>query len=208
MRAWERDSFVGAFSPERILFFFACFFFFLRIHLHLFLDLFFLVNHLRRVSCFDQSQLAVIPLFSPTPRVHHVARPSFSPLPSLWFTFPCPYRNRRFPITCAKRGGNNNNASVSVRTPSVPLCRRSSQSQSIVFFSSLRTIITPNSNKSDPRRSAVPESFRTSTQPSITGPLPALSVGDFRTSLILPECVLISFCSLTHPSLNARCYSS
>lgn len=49
-------------------------------------------------------------------------------------------------------------------------------------------------NKSDPRRSAVPESLRTSaaasrtpTQPSITGPLPALPVGDFRTSLILPD---------------------
>jgi hypothetical protein len=30
----------------------------------------------------------------------------------------------------------------------------------------------------------------------------ALSVGDFCTSLILPECVLNSFCSLTYPSLN------
>jgi hypothetical protein len=31
----------------------------------------------------------------------------------------------------------------------------------------------------------------------------ALSVGDFCTSLILPECVLNSFCLLTYPSLNA-----
>jgi serine/arginine repetitive matrix protein 2 len=46
-------------------------------------------------------------------------------------------------------------------------------------------------NWSDPKRSAIPESLRsstashTSTHPS--GPLPALPVGDFRTSLILPD---------------------
>lgn len=51
--------------------------------------------------------------------------------------------------------------------------------------------------KSDPRRSAVPEPLRTSaaasrtptqrSQPSVAEPLPALPVGDFRTSLILPD---------------------
>jgi hypothetical protein len=63
--------------------------------------------------------------------------------------------------------------------------------KSIVFSLSFRTIITLDSNWSDPKRSAIPESLRsstashTSTHPS--GPLPALPVGDFRTSLILPE---------------------
>ena len=103
----------------------------LRIHLLLLL----LVRHQSRVSRFDQSYFAVILLANSSCSPRCTPLISF-PLPNPWSTFPCSYRNKRLSITCAKRGGNNNNASFSVRTPSVSPCRRSSQSQSqlLLFF--------------------------------------------------------------------------
>ena len=96
-------------------------------------------------------------------------------------------------LTCSKRGFNNYHESFSVSTPQLLV----PASYHIHFHPHYHPF--GYSKWSDARSSQFPESVRSSTLSSRTSSqpsdsLPALPpVGDFRTSLILPECVLNSF---------------
>ena len=138
-----------------------------------------------------------LPIFLPTPRVHHVARPSFISFSVSCHTLLVLLHKEQYPLTCIKRGNNNYHESFSVSTPQLLV------PASYLIHLHPHYHLLGFSKWSDARSTQLPESVRSSTVSSRTSPhpsesLPALPpVGDFRTSLILPECVFNSFLAYT-----------
>jgi hypothetical protein len=133
----------------------------------------------------------------PTPRVHHVARPSFS-FPSVSFcALPCSYCNRRLPsVACWKRGCNNNNASFSLCAPSIT---RTGILHYLSFSTLFRSTITPTA--SGPTLSEI-QILNLCAQVPRPRVFPHIRPNHLQPCLLSPECVLVHFFpSHTFPSL-------